>query len=153
MRVPHLRDKRQQHARHSSKDKASAPPSLTHRSMWTAPHPAAATDAAADVQVAVVVIVGAARVVRVEAGVRRGVGVFGFLHRVHGYITRGFGVGLGFVGGGEGGAYRKVPPEKRRRTPVHHLIVSSSPPPPPRARTTTQVPTAPAGAARLNTTR
>lgn len=62
--------------------------------------------------------------------------------------------GWGFTGDRErSSTYRKVPPENNKRTPVHHLIVSSSPPPPPSALTTTQVPTAPAGAARLNTTR
>ena len=50
-------------------------------------------------------------------------------------------------------AHRNVPPEKSNNTPVHHAIVSSSPPPPPSVLTTTQVPNAPTGAARLNTTR
>lgn len=49
--------------------------------------------------------------------------------------------------------HKKVPPENSNSTPVHHLVCISSPPPPPSARTTIHVPTAPAGAARLNTTR
>jgi len=54
---------------------------------------------------------------------------------------------------GRGVPYRNVPPENSSSTPVHHLIPSSSAPPPPNALTTTHVATAPAGAARLNTTR
>lgn len=49
--------------------------------------------------------------------------------------------------------YRKVPPENSSSTPVHHLIDSSSPEPPPNVLTTTHVPTAPIGAARLNAIR
>ena len=50
--------------------------------------------------------------------------------------------------------YKKVPPENNNRTPVHHFInAGSAVPPPPNARTTSHVPTAPAGAARLNTTK
>lgn len=54
---------------------------------------------------------------------------------------------------GSGTAYKNVPPENSSSTPVHHLIPSSSAPPPPNVLTTTHVATAPAGAARLNTTR
>ena len=56
----------------------------------------------------------------------------------------------------ENGSYRNVPPENSKRTPVHHrvLISSTSPPAPaPNILTTNHVPTAPTGAARLNTTK
>lgn len=49
--------------------------------------------------------------------------------------------------------YRNVPPENSSNTPVHHLIDCSSPEPPPNVLTTTHVPTAPIGAARLNAIR
>lgn len=53
-----------------------------------------------------------------------------------------------------GKTHKNVPPEKSNNTPVHHFISAGSAlPPPPNALTTTHVPTAPAGAARLNTTR
>ena len=50
--------------------------------------------------------------------------------------------------------HRNVPPENNNRIPVHHFISAGSVcPPPPSALTTTHVPTAPIGAARLKTTR
>lgn len=50
--------------------------------------------------------------------------------------------------------HKNVPPENSRRTPVHHFIKAGSlSPPPPKALTTTQVPIAPTGAARLNMTK
>jgi len=61
--------------------------------------------------------------------------------------------GLGVLVLGGRSNYRNVPPENSSKTPVHHLIPSSSAPPPPRALTATHVATAPAGAARLNTTK
>ena len=50
--------------------------------------------------------------------------------------------------------YKNVPPENNNNIPVHHFInAGSAVPPPPNARTISHVPTAPAGAARLNTTK
>lgn len=63
-------------------------------------------------------------------------------------------MGSVFICHAHDGTYKNVPPENNNNTPVHHFITAGSAlPPPPRALTTSHVPTAPAGAARLKTTR